>query len=90
MPFCPICKAEYCHGFYRCSDCDVELVESLDETETAEEVTFTCSVKDKLCELQEFFSEEAEFLMCSSCGCAVDETDEFCPACGERLEEEDE
>ena len=31
MPFCPNCKCEYRPGFVRCSDCDVELVESLSE-----------------------------------------------------------
>ena len=29
--FCPLCKAEYREGFYRCSDCDVELVSFLAE-----------------------------------------------------------
>src|SRR5271157_4509346 len=29
--FCPICKAEYRFGFTRCSDCDVDLVETLPE-----------------------------------------------------------
>jgi hypothetical protein len=27
--FCPVCKAEYRPGFYRCADCDVELVDEL-------------------------------------------------------------
>jgi hypothetical protein len=27
--FCPVCKAEYRQGFYRCADCDVELVSEL-------------------------------------------------------------
>ncbi len=27
--FCPLCKAEYREGFYRCADCDVDLVNSL-------------------------------------------------------------
>jgi hypothetical protein len=27
--FCPVCKAEYRKGFTRCSDCDVDLVETL-------------------------------------------------------------
>ena len=27
--FCPRCRAEYRAGFYRCSDCDIELVEQL-------------------------------------------------------------
>ena len=27
--FCPLCKAEYRPGFTRCSDCDVDLVETL-------------------------------------------------------------
>jgi hypothetical protein len=31
--FCPDCKAEYRPGFTRCSDCDVKLVERLEETE---------------------------------------------------------
>jgi hypothetical protein len=31
--FCPECEAEYRPGFTRCSDCDVNLVESLEETE---------------------------------------------------------
>jgi len=26
---CPVCKAEYRPGFYRCADCDVELVDEL-------------------------------------------------------------
>lgn len=31
MPFCPSCHCEYRSGFTRCSDCDIELVESLSE-----------------------------------------------------------
>jgi hypothetical protein len=31
--FCPDCRAEYRPGFTRCSDCDVALVERLEETE---------------------------------------------------------
>jgi len=31
MPFCPSCQCEYRPGFTRCSDCDIELVESLSE-----------------------------------------------------------
>jgi hypothetical protein len=31
MPFCPSCKCEYRPGFARCSDCDMELVESLSD-----------------------------------------------------------
>jgi hypothetical protein len=27
--FCPVCKAEYRAGFYRCSDCDVDLIADL-------------------------------------------------------------
>jgi len=27
--FCPLCKAEYRHGYRRCADCDVELVDEL-------------------------------------------------------------
>ncbi len=36
MPFCPICHYEYRQGFTRCTDCDVELVETL-FTETGPE-----------------------------------------------------
>jgi hypothetical protein len=31
MPFCPCCHYEYRLGFTRCSDCDIELVNSLSE-----------------------------------------------------------
>jgi len=34
--FCPLCKAEYREGFYRCSDCDVELVNFLPEARAEE------------------------------------------------------
>ena len=34
--FCPQCQAEYRPGFVRCSDCDVELVDHLEEREPAE------------------------------------------------------
>ncbi len=33
LMFCPNCRAEYRPGFARCSDCDVPLVEHLDETD---------------------------------------------------------
>jgi hypothetical protein len=29
--FCPICKAEYREGFSRCADCDVDLVDELED-----------------------------------------------------------
>jgi Putative prokaryotic signal transducing protein len=35
--FCPVCKAEYRLGFTRCSDCDVDLVESLAEVTDIEQ-----------------------------------------------------
>lgn len=31
MPWCPICKNEYREGFTHCNDCDMDLVESLDQ-----------------------------------------------------------
>jgi len=34
--FCPECKAEYRAGFTRCSDCDVDLVEQLEDSEIDE------------------------------------------------------
>jgi hypothetical protein len=30
--FCPLCKAEYREGFTRCSDCETDLVASLDSS----------------------------------------------------------
>lgn len=30
MPWCPVCKNEYKEGYTHCSDCDVDLVESLE------------------------------------------------------------
>ncbi len=38
--FCPKCKAEYREGFFKCADCDVELVTELapDNEETPEYV----------------------------------------------------
>ena len=32
--FCPECRAEYRAGFSRCSDCDVDLVQELSESDT--------------------------------------------------------
>jgi len=32
--FCPQCKAEYRQGFYRCADCDVDLVHALPAAQT--------------------------------------------------------
>ena len=29
--FCPSCRAEYREGYFRCADCDVDLVEKLPE-----------------------------------------------------------
>ena len=37
---------------------------------------------------ERYYSEEADFLTCSNCGCAVDDTNDVCPACGEPLEDE--
>ena len=34
--FCPVCKAEYRLGFTHCSDCDVDLVETLAEAPAVE------------------------------------------------------
>ena len=36
MPFCPNCRSEYRSGFTRCSECDVELVDSLAEENAVE------------------------------------------------------
>jgi len=42
--------------------------------------------------LDAFFEEDSDegdiqFLECSECGCPIDEEDEVCPACGEKLTE---
>jgi hypothetical protein len=36
MPFCPSCRTEYRPELARCTDCDVELVDSLPEEESGE------------------------------------------------------
>lgn len=36
MPFCPKCHSEYRPGFTRCTDCDLELIESLPEEKPEE------------------------------------------------------
>ena len=33
MPWCPKCKNEYREGFTVCSECGVELVDSLEESD---------------------------------------------------------
>ncbi|MCE1188941.1 MAG: DUF2007 domain-containing protein [Ignavibacteria bacterium] len=33
MPYCPECKSEYIEGVTRCSDCEVDLVDVLNEDE---------------------------------------------------------
>jgi hypothetical protein len=35
--FCPVCKLEYRPGFTKCSDCDADLVESLDASSAQQE-----------------------------------------------------
>jgi hypothetical protein len=34
--FCPQCRAEYRQGFYRCADCDIDLVHALPPKEVLE------------------------------------------------------
>ena len=31
MPWCPVCRNEYVKGYTKCSDCGVDLIESLDD-----------------------------------------------------------
>lgn len=38
MPFCPKCRCEYQPGYARCSDCDVDLIESTPEPEKDEQL----------------------------------------------------
>ena len=38
MPYCPSCKAEYQESVSRCTDCDVDVVASLEDTTTTEEM----------------------------------------------------
>lgn len=35
MPWCPVCKNEYREGYTHCNDCDVDLVDSLEEGPSA-------------------------------------------------------
>ena len=50
--FCPKCKAEYRKGFYKCTDCAVDLVEELPEEPegkyTEFEVVFTTTLIDQI------------------------------------------
>lgn len=44
MPWCPNCKTEYREGFYKCSDCESDLVDEIDtkiDTEDNVESTFS-------------------------------------------------
>lgn len=41
MPFCPNCKYEYLPGVKVCPDCEVELVEQLEEVKTYQSEDFT-------------------------------------------------
>ncbi|MHB1000693.1 MAG: putative signal transducing protein [Armatimonadota bacterium] len=36
MPFCPVCEYEYIEGIRSCPDCDVDLVDRLDEESAPE------------------------------------------------------
>lgn len=35
--FCPICKSEYREGFTKCADCQVDLVEKIEEDEEVDQ-----------------------------------------------------
>jgi hypothetical protein len=45
--FCPECKAEYLQGVTRCSDCDVDLVETLSPSDGWETIKRVWSGKDE-------------------------------------------
>jgi len=54
MPWCPKCKKEFREGFTRCSDCDTELVNQLEQIKSDKENTendtfvFLINVKDEI------------------------------------------
>lgn len=67
MPWCPKCKNEYYEGIKVCADCGVELVDSLEEWEKAqnegkEEVEdaddFTANVRDAAADVRDAAAEE--------------------------------
>jgi len=37
MPYCPKCRMEYRDGFTKCNDCDIDLVEVLNDKEQTQE-----------------------------------------------------
>jgi hypothetical protein len=57
MPFCPVCKYEYVAGITRCPDCDVDLVDKLDEEEAALEIHV--NNEELVCVFQTVFRMEA-------------------------------
>lgn len=146
MPFCPECEIEYREGFTTCSDCEVDLVATLETAEpepgqpvhmvevgkiadpgaagmvreTLKEQGIECALTGEETEgmmpgmvnptheigimvpeeniekakeiIEAYFCEtegckEPEFMVCSNCECPVDDTNDVCPACGEKLEE---
>ena len=69
MPWCPKCKAQYREGITVCADCKVDLVDSLEEVETAqaEEVEEETEIlpeempaEESLTELEEENGEEVQ------------------------------
>jgi hypothetical protein len=50
MSWCPKCGAEYVEGFFKCSDCDCELVDALvqSNTEDYDEEKFLMTVNDSM------------------------------------------
>ena len=62
MPWCPICKNEYYEGVKVCADCQVELVDSLEEERAKKKSSGFLSEDDKLrlAYVQKVFDEDVD------------------------------
>lgn len=85
--WCPVCKNEYREGFYHCPDCDVDLVESLDDIKepvreeeddmpSPEELAYMLAQQGEL-ELEDGATVTAEEIMEAASRMAAEEEDDI-------------